>query len=729
MRRAPTVAVGLWSALAAALAPAQGTLEARIARVEAGLAPHVMVGADAVTWTLEERLAHYKVPGLAIAVINGGKVEWSRQYGVRDAKSGRPVDATTLFQVASITKPVAATVALQLVEKGVLDLDRDVNSYLKSWKVPENEFTREQKVTVRRLLSHSAGLTVRGFGGYAAGQPVPSILQVLDGTPPANNDPVRVDLTPGTRYRYSGGGYTVLQLLVEDVTGRPLSELVDEMILTPAGLTHSSIADPLPARLAGLRASGHGRDGVPFPGRSFLRGGSACCGLWTTASDLAGFAVETQRALRGESSALMKQATAKAMSTPTGSESMGLGWALARHGDAVYLNHGGGNPGFSSFLIFHPTAGYGVAIVTNSDNGGGLAQEIVRSVAHEYGWEGIRPQRFASADALVDEIRRSRHADPEDPRVTEGGLNRLGYELLSDGQSPVAVRVFELNAELNPRSANCRDSLAEAQERGGDPGAAVRSYRTALELLDRFPEPNKGYARYRERTLARIARLEQQSAKPAISKDEVIRRAWKAMFGDLHNEDVRSLYVEGYFHGATVPNRMTVKRPNLFRNETTSGVLVFDGTRAAWVTRAPDKAGNPRGPELIEPTSWRHFEVDIALVFPAFFDHPAELKGIVNVGGSDAYELLVPLPLGGLVTYFVDSESFLVTRRLVQWDGAGDAELWENTVDGWLEADGIRFPDGYVFEGSHGKEKGLYKNVRVNVRPDDRMFRIPEELK
>ncbi len=729
MRRIPGVAIGLWSALAAAAAPAQGTLEERIARVENGLAPHVLVGRDAGTWKLAERLAHYKVPGLAVAVINGGKLEWSRQYGVRDAKGGQAVDATTLFQVASITKPVAATVALKLVEKGVLDLDRDVNAYLKSWKVPENDFTREQKVTLRHLLSHSAGLTVQGFRGYAAGEPVPSILQVLDGTPPANNDPVRVDSAPGTRYRYSGGGYTVLQLLVEDVTGRPLPELVDEMILKPAGLTHSSIADPLPARLAGLRAAGHGRDGVPFAGHSFVRGGSACCGLWTTASDLAGFAVETQRALRGESGALMTPATARSMSVPTGSESMGLGWALARHGSAVYLNHGGGNPGFSSYLIFHPTAGHGVAILTNSDNGGRLAQEIVLSVAQEYGWEGIRPQRFASADALVDEVRALRQADPMDPRVAEGRLNQLGYELLADGQGPAALRVFALNAELNPRSANCQDSLAEALERGGDLGAAISSYKQAVELLERFPEPNQGYARHRERTLARIAELERQAAKLAIGKDEVIRRAWKAMFGDREDKDIRSLTVEGYFHGATVPNRITVKRPNLFRNETKSGVLVFDGTRAAWATRAPDQAGNPRGPELIEPKSWRHFEVDIALVFPAFFDHPAELKGIAKVNGSDAYELSVTLPLGGIVTYFVDAGSFLVTRRLVWWDGADGTDPWENTVDGWLDADGIRFPDGYLFEGRQGREKGLYKNVRFNVQPDDEVFRIPEELK
>ena len=200
------------------------------------------------------------------------------------------------------------------------------------------------------------------------------------------------------------------------------------------------------------------------------------------------------------------------------------------------------------------------------------------------------------------------------------------------------------------------------------------------------------------------------------------------MFGDREDREIRTLYVEGYFHGATVPSRITVKDPNLFRNETPSGVLVFDGKRAAWVTRAPDQAGNARGPELIEPGSWRHFEVDIALVVPAFFDHPAELKGIAQVNGSDAYELLVTLPLGGVVTYFVDAKSFLVTRRLVRWDGADDTNLWENIVNGWLDADGIRCPDGYEIEGRRGREKGLYKNVRFNVDPAAELFQIPKEL-
>lgn len=220
--------------------------------------------------------------------------------------------------------------------------------------------------------------------------------------------------------------------------------------------------------------------------------------------------------------------------------------------------------------------------------------------------------------------------------------------------------------------------------------------------------------------------LPSQSVEP--SKDEIIRKAWKAMFGNAENDEIESLYVESFFHGSTTPNRQTVRRPNLFRNEVSSGVLVFDGKRAAWVERAPDEKGAPRGPELIEPASWKHFEVDIALLFPAFFEYPSRYEGKETIEGAETHKIRVDLPLGGMVVYFIDAKSFLVRKRLVGWEGDDEAGFWENTMTGYRPYDGILFPEGCAFPGRNGRETGTYRNVRINVDPPDGLFRIPDEL-
>jgi len=367
---------------------AQQSVAARIRAVEHGL-----VAADAPSgsrsWTLVERMAHYNVPGVSIAVIDHFELSWSKGYGVRDTETGEAVTDTTLFQAASISKSVMAALALNLVDSGVLQLDRDVNQQLASWRVPENGLTRVEKVTLRRLLSHSAGLTVSGFRGYAPGEAVPTILEILDGREPANSDPVRVDYVPGSNTRYSGGGYTVVQLLIEDVTGKPFPELAAEIVFANAGMLHSSFRKPLPEALAPLTTSAHTREGEPRPGHSFAQGGSGCCGLWTTAQDLARFAASVQRAARGDRGGFLSPAATVAMLTPTNSDRVGLGFMLERRGDATYFSHSGGNPpGFTCYLVAHRDAGYGAAVMTNSSNGAELYREIVSAIARVYDWEG-----------------------------------------------------------------------------------------------------------------------------------------------------------------------------------------------------------------------------------------------------------------------------------------------------------------------------------------------------
>jgi hypothetical protein len=212
-----------------------------------------------------------------------------------------------------------------------------------------------------------------------------------------------------------------------------------------------------------------------------------------------------------------------------------------------------------------------------------------------------------------------------------------------------------------------------------------------------------------------------------LSKEEIIQRAWKAMFGDLKKENVDSLYVEKFSPGGKVPKRMTVKRPNLFRNEVVSGILVFDGKRAAWAKQEPDEKGKPRGPELIKPDAWKHFEVDIALLIPAFFDYPSEYQGREKVDGALTYKIFVQLPKGGQMTYFVDAATFQVKKRLVNSNGVA-GENQEDLMGPYLKYDKVLFPDGYSYRTETGTAKAEYKNVRININPPAELFKIPKEL-
>jgi CubicO group peptidase (beta-lactamase class C family) len=366
----------------------QDDVAKRIRQVEQGLRP-VRKSKNQPNWTIEERMKQYRVQGVSVTVIHDFKVDWAKGYGVRNVQTGDPVDETTLFQVASVTKTLTAAVALRLVQDGVLDLDRNVNEYLKSWEVPDNEFTHEEKVTIRRLLSHSAGLSVHGFRGYAEGEPVPSILETLDGKPPANNAPVRVEAKPGWGYKYSGGGYTLLQLLIEDVTGQSLADVAKDLIFDPLEMKHSSIGLPRSKSLLSQVALAHMKDGTSKRAHTFLEEGSGCCELWTTPSDLGRFMIAIQLALRGEKGLILFPDMAKSMMTPTNSAQMGLGFLLRRFQPAVYFSHAGSNVGFSSWFISHSEAGYGVVVTTNTNGTASITLEIMQSVADVYDWEGM----------------------------------------------------------------------------------------------------------------------------------------------------------------------------------------------------------------------------------------------------------------------------------------------------------------------------------------------------
>jgi CubicO group peptidase (beta-lactamase class C family) len=333
------------------------------------------------------RMEALHVAGASVAVIDGGKLVWARGYGVTSARNGRPVNAETLFQAASISKHVAALIALHLVDEGKLSLDEDVNRKLRSWKVPENEFTRTGKVTLRRLLNHSAGMTIHGFPGYAAGAPVPTLVEVLDGKKPANTGAVRVDIVPGTLWRYSGGGYEVAQQLILDVSGKPFQQLAKEIVFEPLGMQHSTFEQPLPARLEPNAASGHRADGSMIEGRWHIYPELAAAGLWTTPSDLARIVIE----LQSRGGHVIRPETQREMLTKVLGD-YGLGLGLGDMDGRKLFSHGGSNAGFQCLMTALEDGGKGYVIMTNSDRGGQFANEIGKMIVSEYHWGAAGPK-------------------------------------------------------------------------------------------------------------------------------------------------------------------------------------------------------------------------------------------------------------------------------------------------------------------------------------------------
>lgn len=369
----------------------------RIAKVESGLMPRTAIkGKPLPTSTLANRMATLKVPGVSIAVINNGAIEWARGYGVADAATKRPVTPDTLFQAASISKPVAALGALHLAEKGKIALDEDVNLKLTGWKVPSGAQTAAAPVTMRALLNHSAGTTVHGFRGYAEGEPVPTLVQLLDGTKPANSAPVRVAVEPGDSWKYSGGGISIAQLLMTSASGKPFASLMQDTVLTPLGMKHSTFEQPLPPSLHAVAASGHDQMGEPIKGKWHTYPEQAAAGLWTTPTDLARFAIELQQASAGKSNKVISKAMATAMLTRL-KGSYGLGIAVDKVENLTTFSHSGANAGFRTMMFAFTTTGQGAVVMTNGDRGDGLGSEIFRSIAAAYGWKDWRVTEKAVA--------------------------------------------------------------------------------------------------------------------------------------------------------------------------------------------------------------------------------------------------------------------------------------------------------------------------------------------
>ena len=416
-------------------------------RIEHGLRPAVrLVDRPDTTFDLLDRMRYYHVPGVSIAVVDGEQVIWAKGFGVKAFGGSEPVDTSTLFLAGSISKPVFATGVLKLVEEGKLDLDKDVNDYLHSWHLPASAFTRDQKVTLRRLLSHSAGLTVWGFPGYELGTPLPTVQQVLNGEKPANTPAVRNDTIPGARWRYSGGGITIAQLLATEVAGESFPELMRRLVLRPATMVHSTYENPPPPPYAQFASSGHEKRDTVVTGGYHVYPEMAAAGLWTTASDLGRWGLSIMRAYNGSAGGPLSPKMAKQMLTPqvevpstfSGPEKSywGLGVELHGAGDSLRFSHGGRDEGFVADLVMWPARRRGIVIMTNGVSGG-LLQEIERAFGAEYG------------------LMTAPRVDKRLAAVAPSTLDSLpGRYLVARGRDTISISVTRRNNEIWLSSSN-----------------------------------------------------------------------------------------------------------------------------------------------------------------------------------------------------------------------------------------------------------------------------------
>jgi CubicO group peptidase (beta-lactamase class C family) len=357
-------------------------------------------------WSLAERMRRHHVPGVSIAVIEGGQVAWAKSWGVLDAQSGEKVTPRSLFQAGSISTAVTALAVLRLADQGKLDLDAPVNSLLRSWKLPQGPLT--PGVTVARVLGHTGGLTVAGFPGYDPGARLPTLLQTLNGQPPANTPPVRCEAQPGASLGYSAGGYEVLEQLLVDVTGQSFEALVRDTVLGPAAMEDSTFQQPLTAELAARAAAGHTAEGKPLPGHARVYPELAAAGLWTTATDLARLAIAVQRSRAGAEGALLSRARATRMLTATVDFS-GLGFLVDQRGPGTFeqltAEQPAGTGGFKALVVASTEGGYGLAVMTNGEGGAPLADEILRGAAQLYGWKEFTPPRVKGARLSAGQLR------------------------------------------------------------------------------------------------------------------------------------------------------------------------------------------------------------------------------------------------------------------------------------------------------------------------------------
>jgi CubicO group peptidase (beta-lactamase class C family) len=457
---------------------------------------------DAVTPSL---LREYAVPGAAVALIQKGRVVWMHGYGFANVSNGTRVTAETVFNVGSISKSPTAWAVMQLVDQGKVDLDRPVDSYLKRWHLPASSFDNSQ-VTVRRMLSHTSGISSHNFHGWDPESPLPPIQDSLSGK--TGTGEVRVVAAPGSGFHYSSANYAILQLLIEEVSGQSFQEYIKANVFQPLHMSNSQYG--LPPKFQDVMATPYDGLGGALP---ILRYNElSAAGLTMSVRDLGAFAAAGLKGPSGEppGRGVLKEQAVALMQIPAPASrwadrdpygpdpQYGLGYTVrpAQLVGKVGIGHGGSNSGWESFFQIVPSTGDGIVIMTNSSNGSAVISSLlcswrkwaagqssvvecpkidIRAVLYGvYRSKGIK-----ETIARYHELRRNA-PDKYDFEVLQ--LNSMGYDLLRKGDAVAAIDVFRLNVEQFPEDANVYDSLGEAYLKQGDKTLAIENYKRSLDL-------------------------------------------------------------------------------------------------------------------------------------------------------------------------------------------------------------------------------------------------------
>ncbi len=383
--------------------PYSKEVEEQIKQVENNITGRIVLN-DEKPSTIVERMAKYNVKGLSIAVIYDHKIAWAKAYGSADEAEKKPMTTETLFEPGSISKSLNALGILKLAQDKKVDLNTDINHYLLSWKFPYDSLSKEKKITLTHLLSHNAGLTVHGFPGHDINAPIPTVLEVLDGKKPSFTPAVRSMYEPGLKFQYSGGGTTISQLLLTDVTKQIYDVWMYENILKPIGMVNSSYSQPPSKDKRALCASAYRSDGTPVANKFHVYPEQGAAGLWMTPSDLCNYIIDMQLAYQGKPSKVLNPEMVKLHLTPYNNGPTALGTFIEDHGGAKYFQHGAGNDGFCGQFFGSLDDGYGVAIFMNTDDPK-LLPEVINSVAKTYNWKNFyQAPRLKKSVAVKDNI-------------------------------------------------------------------------------------------------------------------------------------------------------------------------------------------------------------------------------------------------------------------------------------------------------------------------------------